>query len=47
MTDRLKTFGPWKLLAIAFAAFILLFPVLSDDLYYQNMIWSSRSAGSG
>jgi branched-chain amino acid transport system permease protein len=30
--------GPWSLAALAFAAFILVFPVLSDDLYYQNMI---------
>jgi branched-chain amino acid transport system permease protein len=30
--------GPWRLAAIAFAAFILVFPVLSDDLFFQNMI---------
>lgn len=34
----LEKVGPWRLAAIAFALLILVFPVLSDDLYYQNMI---------
>ena len=34
----LSKIGPWRGLGIAFALLILVFPVLSDDLYYQNMI---------
>ena len=36
--STLNRFSPWMLLPLAFAALILVFPVLSDDLYYQNMI---------
>jgi ABC-type branched-subunit amino acid transport system ATPase component/ABC-type branched-subunit amino acid transport system permease subunit len=38
MTAVLRQRSPWTALIVAGALFIALYPVLSDDLYYQNMI---------
>ena len=38
MTSTLKRFGGWSLVPIAGAIFLLAFPVVSDDLFLQNML---------
>jgi branched-chain amino acid transport system permease protein len=38
VTSALSKIGPWHIVGVAAAALLLVFPVLSDDLYYQNMI---------
>jgi branched-chain amino acid transport system permease protein len=38
VSARLARLGGWRLLPLAGALFLLAYPVLSDDLFYQNMI---------
>jgi branched-chain amino acid transport system permease protein len=38
VSARLSRLGGWRLLPLAGALFLLAYPVLSDDLFYQNMI---------
>ena len=38
MTTTLNRLGGWRLLPIAAALLLLVYPVISDDIFYQNMI---------